>query len=72
MCVLDKRNFTGAQCAICFHSDTFFGLTKSDNRMHGDITWKPANENKIRRHAAFMRKIMEDMNEEGDIVTASI
>ena len=72
MCVLENRNFTGAKCVIRFHSDTFFGLAKSDNKMHENETWKPANENKYRRHAGFMKQVMRDMNDETALLTASI
>lgn len=30
MCLLNKRNWNGAKCAFLFHSEKFFGLSRSD------------------------------------------
>jgi hypothetical protein len=46
-----------------FHSDTFFGLAKSDAKMHDIETWKPSNKNKIKRHAIFMRTLVNTVQE---------
>ena len=54
MCVLDKKSFTGGECMLRFHSDTFFGLAREDNSMH-ETSWKAPNENTIRRHAEYVR-----------------
>ena len=64
MCVLDKKSFTGGSCMIRFHSDTFFGLPRCDAEMNGTQVWKAANENRVRRHAAFMKKLMEDLKQD--------
>ena len=54
VCVFEKKSFTGGECMVRYHSDTFFGLAKCDAGMHDSVNWKPANENTIRRHAVFM------------------
>lgn len=57
--------FAGCSCLIRFHSDTFFGLAKSDADMNGLDKWKPANANKIRKHVSFMTgHIIGQMDEE--------
>jgi len=30
MCLLNKRNWNGAKCAFLFHSEKFFGLSRSE------------------------------------------
>jgi hypothetical protein len=73
MCVLDnKAYYSGGSCMIRYHCDTFFGLAKSDAEMSG-VVWKAANENKVRRHAEFMRKLTEDIaRDESDLNTIQI
>lgn len=75
MCVLNNKSFTGGECFVRYHSDTFFGLAKSDASMH-DTNWKPANENTIRRHANFMKELQQQLlleeGEEADGDTAAV
>jgi predicted RNA-binding Zn-ribbon protein involved in translation (DUF1610 family) len=63
LCVPDKGAFAGGTCMLQFHSDTFFGLAKSDVKMHDIETWKPSNKNKIKRHATFMRTLVNTVQE---------
>ena len=66
ICVMSSGKFAGCSCLIRFHSDTFFGLAKTDADMNGLDKWKPANENKIRKHVSFMTgHIIDQMDEEG-------
>ena len=46
-----------------YHSDTFFGLAKCDAKMHDMAEWKPSNRNKIKRHAEYMRCLVNTINE---------
>jgi hypothetical protein len=64
MCVLDKKAYSGGSCMIRYHCDTFFGLAKCDAEMCGVKAWKAANENKIKRHAVFMRTLAEDLEQD--------
>ena len=51
---------------VRFHCDSFFGLAKRDARMSDDTKWKPANQNRIRRHAGYMQTLMSKANDEDD------
>ena len=62
LCVLEKGSFAGGTCMLRYHSDSFFGLAKSDSAMH-NIEWKPSNLNKIKRHAAYMKALAKTMEE---------
>ena len=62
LCVLEKGTFAGGTCMLRFHSDSFFGLAKSDAKMHDIVTWRPSNRNKIKRHATYMRALSDSMN----------
>jgi hypothetical protein len=66
LCILENRNFTGGSCLVRFHCDSFFGLAKRDARMSDDTKWKPANQNRIRRHAGYMQTLMSKANDEDD------
>jgi hypothetical protein len=74
VCVFEKKSFTGGECMVRYHSDTFFGLAKCDAGMHDSVNWKPANENTIRRHAVFMKAMQEQMRnlEEADGTTVPV
>jgi hypothetical protein len=49
-----------------FHSDSFFGLAKSDSAMH-DSDWKPSNLNRIKRHSAYMKDLIKTTQENDGI-----
>lgn len=66
LCVLDKGSFAGGTCMLRFHSDSFFGLAKSDSAMH-DSDWKPSNLNRIKRHSAYMRDLVKTTQESDGI-----
>jgi hypothetical protein len=54
ICTMDKRKWNGAKCAVLFHSEEFFGLTRSDYKaMHGKdgSGWKAPDEGTIARNA---------------------
>ena len=77
MCVLESGKFSGCQCLIRFHSDSFFGLARSDAEMNGIEKWKASNENRVRKHASFMSEHIIEVKEdeegdEGEIITAAI
>lgn len=57
MCVLDNKRWTGGQCLIRFHNDTFFGLAKADESLTDSKKWKKSNENTIARHAQYIKMI---------------
>ena len=49
-----------------FHSDSFFGLAKSDSKMH-NCEWRPSNLNKIKRHGVYMRALVQATQETDEI-----
>ena len=53
ICVMKGAKFAGCPCLIRFHSDTFFGLAKSDAEMNGLDNWRPANANKVKKHTSY-------------------
>lgn len=59
---------------VRYHSDSFFGLAKSDASMHDNVNWRPPNENKIKRHATFMKTMHQQMQsmEEEDGTTVPV
>jgi hypothetical protein len=71
LCELDKGAFSGATCMLRFHSDSFFGLAKSDAKMH-DGQWRPSNLNKVKRHASYMRSLVDTMAESDEIMLANV
>jgi len=66
---MTKGKFKGAQCALHFHKDAFFGLTKIGNQalFGGKVgkKWQPLTDNKIKSNAlkvdAITWKIAEDV-----------
>ena len=71
LCVLNDRKWDGAQCAIHYHDDSFFGLSRSDHKDlygAGKSDWVVPTQSKMRsnknRVAAIKRKIEEE--EEGE------
>lgn len=63
LCVMEKGAFSGGTCMLRYHSDSFFGLARCDAKMHDMKEWKPSNRNKIKRHAEYMRGLMNTINE---------
>jgi hypothetical protein len=46
-------------------------LAKSDAKMH-DGQWRPSNLNKVKRHASYMRSLVDTMAESDEIMLANV
>jgi hypothetical protein len=61
MCVMPNRSWDGTRCAFLYHSEEFFGLSRSDYKEvqgKADIhNWKPANEDAIKRNARYILRL---------------
>ena len=72
MCALTKGQFKGAGCALKFHDDAFFGLTKSDDRAlfgrKATKKWLPPNGSKIRSNKAKVEVIRRKIAEETEVI----
>lgn len=61
MCTLADRNWNGAECAVRFHNDYFFGLAKCDHKYRGlKRSWRPATDNDITRNIKRVRDIVRN------------
>ena len=73
MCSLIEGQFKGASCALRFHDDAFFGLTKSnDQALFGRRTrkkWQPPNASKIRCNKAKVEVIKRKIAEENEVIS---
>ena len=66
MCLYKKRKFLGGQCALTYHEDSFFGLSKSDaTDLFGmqKSEWVPPSTNKIKCNARHIETIKEALRE---------
>ena len=72
MCALTKGQFKGALCALQFHDDALFGLTKSDDRaLSGRKAGKkclPPNASKIKSNKAKVEVIKRKIAEETEVI----
>ena len=72
MCALTKGKFKGTGCALKFHDDAFFGLTKSDDRAlfgrRAGKKWLPPNASKIRSNKAKVEVIKRKIAEETEVI----
>jgi len=69
MCLYKKRKFLGGQCALTYHEDSFFGLSKSDaTDLFGmnKSEWVPPTTNKIKCNARRIETIKESLREDID------
>ena len=68
VCTMKKGKFKGDQCALQFHDDAFFGLTKSDDRAmcgrKAGKTWEPPNKSKMKSNAKKVEVIKKKIAEE--------
>ena len=67
MCTEEQRKWNGAKCAITFHSDSFFGLTRSDySELHGKniVNWTPPSASAISRNAMRVKTMVAAIDEE--------
>ena len=71
LCVMNKKKFTGARCALTFHNDLFFGLARCD---HCDLfgrtaaKWGPPGDNKIQSNVRRIGAIKRVIAEEGGML----
>ena len=68
MCFYKKKKFIGGQCALTYHEDSFFGLSKSDLEKLFRIpkgVWLPPSVNKIKCNARRIETIKEEIWEQG-------
>ena len=64
MCLYKNRKFVGGQCALAYHDDAFFGLSKSDSALFGmsKSEWVPPSSNKIKCNARRIAAIKDAIN----------
>ena len=71
MCVMPGKRWEGARCAFMYHSEEFFGLSRSDYKdVQGksDIkNWKPASEKVIKRNARYIARMKASAAEGGRV-----
>ena len=72
MCALTKGKFKGAACALHFHDDAFFGLTKSNDRAlfrrKAGKKWLPPNASKVKSNKAKVEVIKQKIAEETEVI----
>ncbi|KAL7529487.1 hypothetical protein ACHAXR_004154 [Thalassiosira sp. AJA248-18] len=69
MCVLEEKKFKGIACALSYHNDNFFGLTRSDFKcLYGSKMgdWVPPSQNKIKSNARRIETIKRAVDEDDD------
>mmetsp|Transcript_12411 Transcript_12411/g.26936 ORF Transcript_12411/g.26936 Transcript_12411/m.26936 type:complete len:326 (+) Transcript_12411:1665-2642(+) len=67
ICMFNKKKFGGGQCALAYHDDSFFGLSKSDSAdLFGKskMDWMPPSQHKIKCNARRIETIKQSMSEE--------
>ena len=63
MCTNASKKWNGAECAVRFHNDSFFGLAKCDHKFTGlKRPWRPPTDNDVNRNVSKMQKIMKKLN----------
>ena len=73
VCKITKGKFKGVACALCFHDDAFFGLTKSNDRvLFGRKTgkkWQPPNASKIKSNKVKVKVIKQKIADETEVIS---
>ena len=67
VCVFNRKKWEGGGCALSYHDDSFFGLSKSDSlELYGQskTDWTPPTKNKIKCNARRIETIKETILEE--------
>ena len=67
MCTEEQRKWNGAKCAMIFHSDSFFGLARSDySELHGknSANMTPPSASAISRNARRVKTMVAAIDEE--------
>mmetsp|Transcript_19746 Transcript_19746/g.42879 ORF Transcript_19746/g.42879 Transcript_19746/m.42879 type:complete len:324 (+) Transcript_19746:1794-2765(+) len=66
VCLFENRKWIGGGCAMSYHDDAFFGLSKSDNILFGKHTgtWTPPTQHKIVCNARRVETIKETILQE--------
>ncbi len=67
MCCTDgKKSWNGAQCALKFHDENFFGLAKIDCKLFEDrpgTQWKAPNQNDYRWNKRHIQQLLHNIDE---------
>ena len=73
-CTMTKGKLKGAQCALHFHDDAFFGLIKSDDRAlfgrKAGKKWQPPNNSKMRSNAKKVEVIKRKIAEKVGVINS--
>ena len=61
-----KRRWNGADCAMKFHSAEFFGLARSDSKLHGEVKsdWRPPQQKQINQNRYYINRLLDKHNRE--------
>ena len=67
MCTEEQRKWNGSKCEMTFHSDSFFGLARSDySELHGknSVNWTPPSASAVSLNARRVKTMVAAIDQE--------